>query len=300
MTPILRMFAVIMLLWSLPAAATLVFFDSFTRSGELVGTSPDIGGGAYVYAPTGFGSTDTKVGTGSSAYLAVQSQHSGAFVNFSIRTTPTGLNYAYSPTFYMAATFNSSDLSRLYGGHLGVEVGIDVYRMGGGSLVRQQQIGLGQNDWYGDSGDNPHTVAWGSGAQFGRHSLGGYTLGDTVTLALKFEEKLVAGQYSYEVFAGAVPLSGAEPAWTSIAVEGGKPEGYSVTYIGLNVGGINHGHPITHSGYIDDIRIGKTWADVAAIPEPETYALMLVGLGLTFLRWRRSKRIAPAATERAC
>lgn len=39
---------------------------------------------------------------------------------------------------------------------------------------------------------------------------------------------------------------------------------------------------------------------LAPVPEPETWAMLLAGLGLTFLRWRRGKPIAPAAIERAC
>ncbi len=273
-------------------ATTLAFYDSFTRSGNLEGSVPDLGGGAYFKVPSGFGSTETAVATGGNAYMEVTSDHSGAFVNFSVRTPVTGLNYVYSPSFYMTATFNASDLSKLYGGHLGVEVGIDVSKSGGGSLVREQQIGLGQSGWYGDLAAEPHTVAWGSGTAFGRHSLGGYTLGNTVTLALKFEEKamnLPTLQYSYEVFAGVVSSS-AEPTWTKIAVEANRPEGYTVEYIGLNVGGIDHGDPIVHSGHIDEIRIGKTWNDVSPVPEPESYAMLLAGLGAIGFAARRQRR----------
>jgi hypothetical protein len=246
-----------MLLWCSTAMAAPVFYDSFTRSGELVGTSPDTGGGAYVYVPTlvPSGSTTEKVGTGSNAYLSIASNNAGGnWNNFSIQTTTTGINYAYSPTFYMTATFNSSDLSSLYGGHLGVEVGINVKNDSGATLVREQQIGLGQSGWYGDLAANPHTVAWGSGTQFGRHSLGDYALGNTVTLALKFEEKpmnLPTLQYMYEVFAGVVSSSGAEPTWTKIAGESNRIYTYSVDYIGLIVGGIDGGPSVpavTHSG----------------------------------------------------
>ncbi len=282
------LFAMCMLLWSLPAGAETVFYDSFTRSGELVGTTPDIGGGAYVYVPTIPGTEQVKEGDGGRAHLAITSEHSGTFNNFSIQTPVTGLNYSYSPVFYLTATFNTSDLTEQYGGHLGVEVGINVWGSGGTALVREQQIGLGQAGWYGDLGVAPHTVAWGSGTQFGRHSLGDYTLGDTVTLALKFEEKLMnlpTVQYSYEVFAGEVPLSGDEPTWTRIAVEANRLQGYSVDYIGLIVGGRDGGisDPQTHSGYIDEIRIGKTWADVQAVPVPGAlWLLASVFPGLAF------------------
>ncbi len=63
--------------------------------------------GLYYYVPSAFDSTDTRVGTGGSAYMAVASQHSGAFVNLSVRTPVTGLDYSVSPVFYMTATFNS-------------------------------------------------------------------------------------------------------------------------------------------------------------------------------------------------
>jgi hypothetical protein len=299
MKKIVCMFAMFMLLWSLPAGAAPVFYDSFTRSGELVGTSPDTGGGAYFYVPSGFLYTQEKEGDGGRAYLEITSQHSGAFVNFSIRTNPTGLNYAYSPTFYMTATFNSSDLSHDYGGHLGVEVGINVRANDGDPLVREQQIGLGQSGWYGDLGDDPHTVAWGSGTQFGRRSLGDYTLGNTVTLAMKFEEEQMntqAVQYYYAVYAAVVPSSGVEPTWTKIAEEGNRLYTYSVDYIGLTVGGRNGGinDPQTHSGYIDEIRIGKTWDDVmpisTSVPEPATMLLLSLGLiGLAGVRSRMTQ-----------
>jgi hypothetical protein len=282
--------AMAMLLCCMPAVAETLFYDSFTRSGNLEGTSPDMGGGAYVYVPSGFGSNDTAVATGGNAYMAVESKHSGAFVNFSVRTPVTGINYATAPVFYMTATFNSSDLSKLYGGHLGVEVGIDVTKTGGDSMVREQQIGLGQSGWYGDLAEDPHTVSWGSGTQFGRFSLGDYTLGNTTMLALKFEEKLMntsTVQYYYEIFAGVVSPSGDEPVWTKIAAEANRPAGYSLDYIGLNVGGINHGDWLTHSGYIDEIRVGTTWDDVN-IPEPAT--ILLVGAGIVGLARTRLGR----------
>lgn len=279
-------FGMFMLLWCSSANADMIFYDSFTRSGELVGTSPDTGGGAYVYVPSGY--IDTKVGTGSRAYLAVQSQHSGSFINFSIRTTPTGLNYDYSSTFYLTATFNSSDLSQQYGGHLGVEVGVNVWKNGTKEdRILEQQIGLGQSNWYGDGGAAPHTVAWGSGSQFGRFSLGDYTLGSTVTLAMKIEEILSSGHYNFKAYAAVVPSSGLEPTWTEIAGESGKDYTYSVDYIGLTVAGINHGDLITHSGYIDEIRIGKTWNDVTPVPLPAAFWLLGSGLaGLGILRKR--------------
>jgi hypothetical protein len=288
------MFAACLLLWSLPAGASTVFYDSFTRTGELVGTSPDTGGGAYVYVPTLPGFRNVKEGTGGSAHLEMESNASGQFHNFSIRSAPTGLNYAYSPTFYMTATFNSSDLSERWGGHLGVEVGINVWDNDGTSRVRQQQIGLGQSGWYGDLAAAPHTVAWGSGTQFGRYSLGDYTLGDTVTLAMKFEEKpmnLQTLQYMYKVYAGVVSPSGAEPTWVEIAGESGRLFTYSVDYIGLIVGGIDGGvnNPQIHSGYIDEIRIGNTWADVNAVPLPGAFWLLASGVG-ALAGWRVRSR----------
>jgi hypothetical protein len=278
-----------MFLWCSSAMAAPIFYDSFTRTGELVGTSPDTGtgGATYVYFPTlvPTDSTTEKVGTGSNAYLRITSDNAGGnWNNFSIRTVPTGINYAYSPTFYMTATFKSSDLSSQYGGHLGVEVGIDVKNSSGASLVRQQQIGLGQSGWYGDLAADPHTVAWGSGTSFGRHSLGDYALGSTVTLALKFEEKLMnlpTPQYMYEVFAGVVQSPGVEPTWTKIAGESNKSYTYSVDYIGLIVGGIDGGPgvpAVTHSGYIDEIRIGKTWNDVTPVPVPAAFWLLGAGI----------------------
>jgi hypothetical protein len=284
--------AIVMLLCSMPAGAETLFYDSFTRGGNIEGSTPDTGGGAYYYVPSGFSSNDTAVATGGNAYLAVESKHSGAFVNFSMRTPVTGINYATAPVFYMTATFNSSDLSKLYGGHLGVEVGIDVTKTGDGSLVREQQIGLGQSGWYGDLAEDPHTVAWGSSTQFGRYTLGDYTLGNTTMLALKFEEKLMNSstvQYYYEIFAGVVSSSGDEPVWTKIAAEANRPGGYSLDYIGLNVGGINHGDWLTHSGYIDEIRVGTTWDDVN-IPEPATILLFGAGIaGLARTRLARKK-----------
>ncbi len=44
------------------------------------------------------------------------------------------------------------------------------------------------------------------------------------------------------------------------------------------------------SGYLDEIRIGTTYADIAPIPEPSTVALLFGGLGaLVLMRRRRAK-----------
>jgi hypothetical protein len=284
--------AILVLLGSIPAGAETLFYDSFTRSGELVGTTPDMGGGAYYFDTVWTDATSVKQGTGGSAYLAVTSKHSGAFVNFSVRTPVTGINYTTAPIFYMTATFNSTDMFESYTGHLGVELGIDVTKADGNPLVREQQIGLGRAGWYGDLAADTHTVAWGSSTQFGRFNLGDYTLGNTAMLALKFEEKLMntsTVQYYYEIFAGVVSSSGDEPVWTKIAIEANRPGGYSLDYIGLNVGGTNHGDPFTHSGYIDEIRVGTTWDDVN-VPEPATLLLLGAGMaGLARTRFARKK-----------
>jgi hypothetical protein len=297
MKKIVWMSTLLILIWIVQAGAATVFYDSFTRSGELVGTTPDWGGGAYVYVPTLPGNDQVKEGTGNSAHLEITADAaSGSFNNFSIRTALTGLNYAYSPFFYMTATFNSSAMPAGYTGHLGVEVGVNVWNSVGNSLVRQQQIGLGRSGWYGDLGADTHTVAWGSGTSFGRHSLGGYNLGDTVTLALKFVETPMnlsgPTQYFWEAFAGEVPLSGAEPTWIKIAGEANKHYTYEVDYIGLIIGNTDGGpsRPVTTSGYIDEIRIGKTWADVQAVPIPGAVWLLGSGLiGLAGLPRRKQK-----------
>jgi hypothetical protein len=279
-----------LLLWCSSVQAVPIFHDSFTRTGELVGTAPDTGGGAYVYGSGSLpGITQVKEGTGGNAHLVITSNHSGSFNFFEIQSTPIGLNYAYSPTLYMTATFSSSDLSSQYTSHLGVEVGVNVRKNGTGEdLVREQQIGLGQSGWYGDLAADPHTVAWGNGMSSSKFALSGYTLGDTVTLAMKIEEQFISS-YTFKAYAAVVPLSGDEPAWTQIAGEAGKEYAYSVDYIGLTVGGTDGGvsNPQTHSGYIDEIRIGKTWSDVAPIPEPTI--VWLLGPALLGLLDRRRK-----------
>lgn len=238
-----------------------------------------------MYVPTLPGNTQIKEGTGDSAHLEITANDaSGSFNNFSIRTALTGLNYAYSPSFYITTTFNSAVMPAGYTGHLGIEVGINVWDSTGNSLVRQQQIGLGRSGWYGDRGADTHTIAWGSGTAFGRYSLGDYTLGETVTMAMKFVEKPMnlpgPTQYFWEVFAGEIPLSGDEPTWVKIAGEANKLYTYEVDYIGLIIGNTDGGpsKPVTTSGYIDEIRIGKTWADVQAVPIPG--AIWFMGSGL--------------------
>lgn len=51
--------------------------------------------------------------------------------------------------------------------------------------------------------------------------------------------------------------------------------------------GFGSGGNTSTVGWIDEIRIGTTFADVAPVPEPQTFILLGLGLGALFLRKRR-------------
>lgn len=149
----------------------------------------------------------------------------------------------------------------------------------GGSLVREQRIGLKYNStldkieaWLG--------YASGSG---GPRVLADYTPGDTVQIVLRM---VVNANKSLSVAALVNPAVGDEPSnWYSPGSTDVTTNGWELNYIEL--GAYRPSTSSVTKGWIDEIRIGSSYADVVVVPEPATMSLLALG-GLALIRRRRA------------
>ncbi len=279
-----------------PALASSLFYDGFSAS---PGTQLEGYNGYTITAEPVFSGSNTgtktaeikgpglslagQLSTGNSAYMyysmvseavvpytATKNLGSDAFGS----TGGVGIN-----TFYVSALFNSNDFPP-EGSAPGVWVKVGIPLDFASGADRYFSIGIKH------AAHDYQIFAEGQGTQYGDFKLADYNPGQTVQVVAKYviTPMDATGRYSFKVFAAANPGPDVEPTWTQIAGESDAVNSYKIgTYTVPNLeltvkrSGSNSGS----GGLIDEIRIGTTYADVvSAVPEPETWAMLLAGLGL--------------------
>jgi hypothetical protein len=271
-----------------PAHASLLFYDSFTGSGSITGHTPDLGGSAYEFTPPP-GAPDTyysqtphkELIDGGMAYLEM-SHGNNVSANMLLRETTqvSGINYTTAPDFYITFKVEASDFAANTNSHIDLITGIDH-----GAVTREHQVGIVRRGNWFNGEINPY--GWGSDATSGNIDLGEYD-GGMITMAVKYHMEPFSGtQYCDYVYAAVVSESGVEPKWIPIAYEANLTAPYELDFLRLELG--ISGHNYTDSGYIDEIKIGTTWADVAPAPVPIPAAIWLLGSGVAAIIGIRRK-----------
>ncbi len=190
-------------------------------------------------------------------------------------------------TFYVSALFNSNDFPTPEDSVLGVwvKVGIPIDFATGADRYFSIGIKHAARDY--------QVFAEGVGTQYGDWKLADYSPGQTVQVVAKYviTPMDATGRYRFEVYAAANPVPNLEPSWTFIAGESDAVGSYKIgtyTVSNLNLTVARSGSDSGSGGLIDEIRIGTNYADVVGVvPEPETWATLLAGLGLLGWRMRR-------------
>lgn len=249
-----------------PAGASLIAYEGFnyTAGSSLAGQS---GGGSTGFVSewaSPFGG-DVTLEAGSLSFGALDTTGGKVYVSPTSGTTtaPRSLSSPIS-----SGVTYVSVLAQFEAGTR--QFGLALHESGTERLLIGKQGG--QTDW-----------SIGAGGGFGVAGTG-ITATNTPTLLVVRIEWDESGDEDIRLWVNPTPGS-SEPALASAdAVKIGERGGFN----GIRVAaGFNSGSQITATGWIDEVRIGTTWADVTPVPEPGSVGLFSVA-SLLWLKRRRA------------
>ncbi len=293
----------VMLISGSPAQASSLFYDSFNAppgtllknyNGYSITAEPDPHGEPItIFADIrGPGlSVAGQSSTGNAAYMYYEMRLAGDLPYTATKNLGSGgfgsIGGVGINTFYVSALFNSNDFpeseSSVYG--VWVKLGIPIDFATGADRYFSIGIKHALRDY--------QVFAEGDGTQPADLKLADYSPGQPVQVVAKYVMTPMdpTGRYQFDVFAAANPVPNVEPAWIKIAEESDAVNSYKIgtyTVSSLNLTVKRSGSNSGSGGLIDEIRIGTSYADVVGVvPEPETWAMLLAGLGLVGWASRR-------------
>jgi len=195
-------------------------------------------------------------------------------------------------TFYDDVDINSGGELRISTGSTAVFFGQVFQRSGAmftgaGSKFYEGGLGLGNSPGLGmDSGN----VSFGTGNVYAAE-IGGTGLGDTAGNGIEFDRYVVAGTLT---LGGTLKLL----SWNSFVGQAGQS--FDLFDWGTLFGQFSSidagGFPLAAGARLDYSRLYIDGSiSITAVPEPETYAMMLAGLGLVGIAARRRLRFWPSS-----
>lgn len=271
------MLAVLVFGGAVATQATLLFEEHFnSAAGDLNGTTPTLGGAWY--ANSGSGSTPAQIAAGGltapSGFAASSGNMAKTAISSGLESHATFATQTTGTTVYYSFLLNIPTLETQAGSNL-----IGLSSTDGADYASVRYVRNSADDFYTLGLSYRNTT--------------GFVM-DTTHLAAGSTHLLVL---SYQIISGT--LNDVASFWldpsSSTFGSGTAPTalltltGSSTDTTSLNTVEIKNGSIVPTPTYIDEIRVGTSWADVTPIPEPATVGMLGVGAAVAMLLRRIRK-----------
>ncbi len=216
-----------------------------------------------------------KLSAGNSLYITRTANMSNSYHN-DLDMPDTPINTT-GQAIYFSAFFKPEKLTansaRFY-----VEL---PFRKDGSTLVREQQMGIKYNSPLGKL----EAFVYFEGSSIAYYTFDDDVLaGETIQMVMRV---VMNANTTLTVSALVDPAVGEEPAsWANVGTTDSSTGGWHLNF--MELGAYRPNTTSVSKGWIDEIRIGTSYADVVVVPDPATLSLLAPG-GLAMVRRRRTR-----------